>query len=113
MVSNRVNIYEFIEKLISATQKDLCQWVDNNNDTYRLVLKSGSVVLRIIYDHISDYTRYEIKLYDDADCFAVYMAESFDQLYGMLESLFKTIKEAEKIGIEKKIFNLYSDLMAI
>lgn len=112
MENNRVDIYGFIEQLTNVTQKRFCKWEDNK-DTYRLILKSGSVTLRAIYDPISDYTRYEIKLFDDNECFAVYLAESFDRLYDMLETLFKAIKEAEQIEIEQKMFSLYSDLKSI
>lgn len=112
MEDKRMNIYDFIDQLIKATHNGICKWEDNK-DTYRLGLNSGSVTLRVIYDPISDYTRYEIKLFADNECFAVYMAESFDQLYGMLDTLFKAIKEVEQIEIEKKMFNLYSDLKNI
>ena len=109
MKVGQMNISEFLDSLISGTKEGKCKWTDNN-DSYRLVLNSGSVLLRIIYDPLSDYTRYEIKLFDNIGCFVSYVAESFDQLYDLMDTLFKAIKEMEQIEIEKKIFCLYSDI---
>ena len=109
MKINQMNIVEFTDSLISATRNGTCKWIDNN-DAYRLILQSGSVILRIMYDPVSDYTRYEIKLFDNLECFASYVADSFDQLYDLLETLFKVIKEMEQIEIEKKFYSLYSDV---
>ena len=69
MKNNRIDIYGFVSTLIEATEKGLCQWVDQKDASFLLYLENGSISLRSIYDTMTDYTHYDIKLNDAEEGF--------------------------------------------
>lgn len=110
MKNNRIDIYGFVSTLIEATEKGLCQWVDQKDASFLLYLENGSISLRSIYDTMTDYTHYDIKLNDAEGCFASFQAESFDGLYSLLNDLWGAIINEQHRIMEEKMYKLYTDL---
>ena len=110
MKNNRVDIYRLVSTLIEATEKGLCQWIDRKDASFLLSLKNGSILLRSIYDTMTDYTSYDIKLSDDTECFATFQAEGFDELYSLLNDLWKAVINEQQRIMEEKMYKLYTDL---
>ena len=47
-MANRVDFESLVSKLIAYTDLDRCDWKDNGNSSYRLVLSGGSVIFQAI-----------------------------------------------------------------
>lgn len=105
-MANRVDFESLVSKLIAYTDLDRCDWKDNGNSSYRLVLSGGSVVFQAIFRlEIDDYD-YKMDLYDLKERFATYNGDKLAnetyhsllaKLYGSIQHYMNRIKE-EKIG---------------
>lgn len=108
-MNESMDIKSFIEHLIDKTKNEECIWESPGNEKYRLLLKSGSVLLQRIIDSI--YTTYKLDLSDSEGCFATYKANtSLDHFYTELEKLYEAVIEYLNKQTEKKIAILFKDL---
>lgn len=109
-MESSVDIKSFLKKLINKTQMHECQWEELKNGIFRLLLRNGSVVL----DTTGSGSTYELRLYDESECFAFYSSDIFVDTSGvssLLEILNKAILEYRNSLIERKISKLYDDLI--
>lgn len=114
-MENKSTIQEFLERLISNTLETKTSWESIKKNSYRLLLKSGSVIFEITERGKSDTDfAYNLSLYDLHECFASYSIKlpyDPEQIYSLLDRLRKTIYQNQKALEEKKILSLYNDLL--
>lgn len=109
-----VDIKSFIRKLIDNTEIGLSSWEYRKDNSYRLLLKNGSVIFSLDNSEplVGDF--YKINLYDSSQCFASYLVGQYsdtENIFDDLNLLYKAILKSEKEKENKKIAMLYNDLL--
>ena len=104
-----MDINSLLERLIILTNDNMCQWDELSANSYRLVLKGGTIqLLKQIDSFIS--TCYTIKLFDNVECFATYSSNNDYTLNQPLEELFKSIIKYRERAVNIKIADVFGDL---
>lgn len=114
-MSKQTNIHDFVDRLIVLTNEDKCKWEYTIDKDFRLLLKSGSVILSAVYDEVYEDFDYALSLYDSTDCFATYrysIAEEGKEsaMWNKLQDLHIAINNSENRIIESKISQLFEEL---
>lgn len=108
-----VDIKSFIRKLIDNTETGSSSWEYHKDNSYRLLLKNGSVIFRLDNsDPLGAF--YRINLYDSSQCFASYSVNPYsdsENIFNDLDLLYNAIMKSEKEKENKKIAMLYNDLL--
>lgn len=109
-----VDIKSFIRKLIDNTETGSSSWEYHKDNSYRLLLKNGSVIFRLDNSDPLAGAFYRINLYDSSQCFASYSVCSYsdsENIFDDLDLLYNAILKSEKEKENKKIAMLYNDLL--
>lgn len=116
-----VNYTNLLELLVEKTSAGLCEWEKTNTDNneYRLLLKNGSIVFKIGYDHFVDENIFRLRLYDLKSNFAelCYSQSEIDNPSEKnridakrLYDLYEAITDNENKIMNNKIKSLVNDI---
>ncbi len=109
-----VDIKSFIRRLINNTETGSSNWETLKDNSYRLLLKNGSITFRLDNSEPLVGVFYKINLYDSSQCFASYLVGQYsdtENIFDDLNLLYKAILKSEKEKENKKIAMLYNDLL--
>ena len=109
-----VDIKSFISRLINNTETGSSSWETLKDNSYRLLLKNGSITFRLDKSNPLIGDAYVLNLYDSTVCFAVYSVDLYsdvEDIFDDLKKLHETILKAEKEKENRKIAMLYNDLL--
>ena len=111
-MANRVDLESLVNRLIIYTDLDRCDWKDNGNASYRLVLSGGSVIFQVIFDKEISDNNFKIDLYDLKDRFATYYGfKTVDNTYySLLASLYESISNYMNRIKEEKMGKLFESI---
>ena len=110
-----VDIIPFLEKIIDKTRNQACSWEKTSSDTYRLLLRNGSVTVQKgkedPYLVMGSVVLYRLRLFDQADCFFnLDITTRGTGQYVMVDELYKSILDEENRVVNEKIASLLSEL---
>lgn len=110
-----MDILSFIDLLIAKTDQGKCNW-ENENNEFRLLLKSGAVTFRYSYmydDTIESYS-YTITFFNTVGPFATYNVdneENYDEeRYRKMDNLRKSILDWKERVIMGKMSELAQEI---
>jgi hypothetical protein len=111
-----VDVSSFLTRIIVKTNLHDCSWEKIGPNSYRLLLKNGSVTIKkgeqsLIPNPLNPDLLYQLRLYDQSDCF--YSLDVFspsDSVYKRIDELFRSIRDEENRVINQKISLLMNDL---
>lgn len=111
-----IQIKPILDKLIEQTKGSLCHWEMTKNETYRLLLRNGSIIVQkgeksFLPNPLLPDVLYTIKFFDSESCF--YELEITDESsheYWLVDSLYLSIKEVEEKTINDKLSSLLNAL---
>ena len=108
-----MTIIQFLDGLIEKTQNASIKWEDEGN-SYRLVLLSGSVLFKAVYNANTENFDFVMKVFDGAQEFASYYCDLEDsyneEMYNRFSDLLNAINEQKTKIINSKLDKLYADL---
>lgn len=111
-MANRVDLESLVHRLITYTDLDRCDWKDNGNSSYRLLLSGGSVIFQSIFNLDTNDYYFKIDLFDLKDRFATYYAYNTadDSYFSLLSNLRDSILNYMKRIMEEKMGMLYESI---
>ena len=109
-----VQILPYLNRLTEKTKSGDISWENIGVDTYRLLLRNGSVVFKkepetgvIVYGQVF----FRLKIYDERECFyALDVTSISSEVYRAANELFRTICDEENRFINEKMSALFSEL---
>lgn len=111
-----VDIFPLLRRVIENTKNRVCNWEKAGQDTYRLLLRSGSITIKkgvesFIPNPLEPDILYKVRLFDQNDCFyTLDVVNLISEEYEIVNELFQAILDEENRRINEKISLLLNEI---
>lgn len=111
-----VDIFPLLRRVLENTKKRVCNWEKAGQDTYRLLLRSGSITIKkgvepFISIPLDPVILYSVRLFDQNECFySLDVVKRESEEYAIVNELFQAIRDEENRRINEKISLLLNEI---
>lgn len=111
-----VDIFPLLRRVLENTKKRVCNWEKAGQDTYRLLLRSGSITIKkgvesFLSNPLEPDILYKVRLFDQNECFyTLDVINKKSEDYVIANDLFQAIRDEENRRINEKISLLLNEI---